>query len=128
MDREEIRIPPIVLEWSEWIPWPHLEVDARGACGVRVPNRMPGVYEARYADAEERLTIGRTSNLRWRIKQALVKGIGPHSAGKKIRAAEDVARIVVRWAPTDRPAAAEEELHKRYLSKLGRLPKYTDHT
>jgi hypothetical protein len=29
---------------------------------------------------------------------------------------------------TDRPAAAEEDLHKKYEARLGRLPKYTEHT
>jgi len=31
----------------------------------------------------------------------------------------------VRWAETNRPAAPEEELHRPYLEKHGRLPKYT---
>lgn len=63
-----------------------------------------------------------------RIKQGLVKGKVPHSAGKRIRAQEDLSRLVVRWAVTDRPAAVEEELHKKYKAKFGELPKYTEHT
>jgi excinuclease UvrABC nuclease subunit len=128
MRREEINIPPIVLEWSEWIPWDDLRIDARSEGGLRVPNRTPGVYEARFAESEERLTIGKAANLRQRIKQGLVKGKARHSAGKKIRASEDVSAIVVRWAVTDRPAAVEEELHRRHRAKFGRLPTYTKRT
>ena len=95
---------------------------------MRVPNGEPGVYEARYRDSEERLTIGKASDLRMRVKQGLVKGKTPHSTGEKIRANEDTSRIVVRWAITSRPAAVEEELHYKYRSRVGRLPKYVDHT
>jgi hypothetical protein len=128
MQREEINIPPIVLEWSEWIPWDDLRIDARSEGGLGVPNQTPGVYEARFAASEERLTIGKTTNLRQRIERGLVKGKMPHSAGKKIRASEDVSAIVVRWAVTDRPAAVEEELHRRHRAKFGRLPTYTKRT
>jgi len=86
------------------------------------------IYEVRYADTEERLTIGKASDLRMRIKQGLVKGKTPHSAGNKIRDSEDTSKILVRWAITNRPAAAEEELHKRYVKKFGKLPKYVQHT
>ena len=126
--RETINVPPIELEWSEWIAWDDFKVDARSGRGVLVPNKVPGVYEVRYARAEERLTIGKASNLRMRIKQGLVKGKAKHSSGKRIRASEDTARLEVRWAETDRPAAAEEELHKRYRQKFGRLPQHTKHT
>ena len=33
--------------------------------------------------------------------------------------------VEVRWAETDRPAAAEEELHRRHRERFGRLPRYT---
>jgi hypothetical protein len=128
MEREIIQIPVIELAWSDWIPWESLKADARSGEGVIVPNRIPGVYEARLIGAEERLTIGKTSNLRYRIKQGLVKGKAKHSSGKDIRANEDPSRIEVRWAVTHRPAATEEELHRKYQEKFGRLPKYTDHT
>lgn len=126
-ETEEVEIPPIVLEWSRWVSWDDLKADARLG-GIKVPNKRPGVYEARYSDAEERLTIGKASDLRMRIKQGLVKGKTAHSAGERIRGKEDVSKIVVRWAMTDRPAAVEEELHKRHLSKFGTLPKYVEHT
>lgn len=128
MDKETIHIPPITLDWSDWISWDRLKVDSRSGQGVIVPNKVPGVYEVKCVGANERLTIGKTSDLRMRIKQGLVKGKAQHSSGNKIRANEDTSTIEVRWAATDRPAAAEEELHKRYQNKFGELPKYTEHT
>lgn len=127
MDVETINIPLIRLKWSKWIPWDNLKADARKG-GTKVPNKESGVYEVRYADTKERLTIGKASDLRMRIKQGLVKGKTPHSAGNKIRDSEDTSKILVRWAITNRPAAAEEELHKRYVKKFGKLPKYVQHT
>ncbi len=127
MKRKLIEIPPIPLEWSDWFLWNDLRVDARRG-GIKLPNEIPGVYEVKHRDAEERLTIGRASDLRMRIRQGLVKGKIPHSAGKRIRAEEDTSKMVVRWAVTDRPAAVEEELHKRYLNRFGQLPKYVKHT
>ena len=91
---------------------------------MRVP-KTPGVYEVRYVDSDERLTIGKTGDLSHRVKDSLVKGKYPHSAGERIRAAEDVTILLVRWAETDRPAAAEEELHRLYQEQKGCLPKYT---
>lgn len=116
-----VKIPTIQLEWSDWIPWDDLEVDARRG-GIKVPNGTPGVYEVKYRDAEERLAIGKAADLRMRIKQGLVKGKSPHSAGDKIRAKEDVSKMVVRWAITIRPATVEEEMHKRHLNRFGKLP------
>lgn len=127
MRRELIEITPIPLEWSDWFPWDDLKVDARRG-GIKVLNKKPGVYEVKCRDAEERLTIGKASDLRMRIRQGLVKGKTPHSAGERIRVSEDTSRMVVRWAVTDRPAAVEEELHKRYLSRFGKLPRYVEHT
>lgn len=127
MEIETIKIPPIQLRWSAWVSWEDLRDDARGG-GIKVPNKEPGVYEARYRDAKERLTIGRASDLRMRIRQGLVKGKVPHSTGRKIRENEDTSRIVVRWAVTDRPAAVEEELHKKYRERFSKLPKHVEHT
>ena len=127
-DEEIIVIPPIKLVWSEWVPWPHFNIDSRFGAGVIVPNGQPGVYEVRYADTEERLTIGKAADLRMRLKQGLVKGKTPHSAGQAIRANEDTMKLVVRWAVTERPSAVEEELHRQYRAKFGKLPKYVQHT
>ena len=82
----------------------------------------PGCYEVRRDGAEVRLTIGRAANLRSRVKQGLVKGKFPHSTGTRIRAKEDVSKLLVRWAVTKRPAVVEEELHLRHREEYGRLP------
>lgn len=125
---ETIVIPAIGLEWSEWVEWTQLQLDARSSGGVRIPNGQPGVYEAHHKDSEERLTIGKAGNLRFRIRQGLIHGKAPHSSGQAIRMNENVSTIVLRWAVTTRPSAVEEELHRRYKEKFGRLPKYTQHT
>jgi hypothetical protein len=127
MDIEIIEIPRIELRWSEWYGWEELKEDARSG-GIKIPNGVPGVYEVKYADSEERLTIGKASDLRMRIRQGLIKGKTKHSSGKKIRENEDVSRIVIRWAETDRQSAVEEELHRRYVEKNEKWPKYTEHT
>ena len=123
-----ISIPEITLEWSPWTPWGALIRDARSdPMAARVPD-APGVYEVRLAHEERRLTIGRASNLRMRVKQGLAKGKTAHSAGDRIRANEEMANLFVRWARTDRPSAAEEELHRRHEGTFGTLPKYTETT
>lgn len=122
---ENIEIPSITLRWSEWHSWRDVAADARSG-GVVVPNRVAGVYEAKLRDSEERLTIGKTSDLRFRIKQGLVRGKAPHPAGDDIRQSENLADVTIRWAITDRPAAIEEELHRRHRGRFGWLPKYTD--
>lgn len=126
-EKEIIRIPEITLEWSDWYSWNDIIKDARKG-GIMMPNKKSGVYEVKYKDADKRLTIGKASDLRKRIRQGLVKGNTPHSAGKKIRKEEDTSNIVIRWAITDRPGAAEEELHRRHKEKFGELPKYVEHT
>src|SRR5262245_2708688 len=126
-EQTRLEIGTITLNWSPWIPWRDMLVANRGGAGVFIPNRTPGVYEVRYADYEsgERLHIGRTSNLRMRIRQGLVKGSSAHSTGKRIRQEEDMSRLMIRWAVTERPGAAEEELHRLYRQQFGHLPKYT---
>ncbi|MCK4365110.1 MAG: hypothetical protein KAW45_03585 [Thermoplasmatales archaeon] len=128
MEREEIIIRPINLEWSDWFSWNDLKIDTRSGNGIKMTNYVSGVYEARYEDKEERLMIGKATDLRMRVRQGLVKGKTPHSAGEKIRVNENVSRIVVRWSATDKPCAVEEELHRKYQKKFGRLPKYVQHT
>jgi hypothetical protein len=125
MEVTEITIPTIVLRWSDWFVWSRFHLHAtRDKDGLAVPDGR-GVYEARLSSEAVRLTIGRAANLRMRVKQGLVRGKVPHSAGEGIRAGEDMSVIVIRWAETDRPAAAEEELHLRHIAEFGRLPKYT---
>ena len=125
IDRE-IHIEPIVLEWSEWHSWLDVERDARYD-GVAVPNGQPGVYEVRIRGHNERLVIGMSSDLRRRVKDGLVRGKAGHPAGEKVRTKENVEDVEVRWAVTDRPAAVEEELHKRHKGKFGELPKHNGH-
>ena len=125
---ETIRIPEIELKWSDWYGWEQVAKDARSFDGVHIPNFKPGVYEAKHRDAEERLTIGKASDLRMRVRQGLVKGKTAHSTGDRIRRNEDVSTIVIRWAETSRPAAVEEDLHLRYRERFGGLPKHTKST
>lgn len=128
MEIRRIEIPLIILQWSEWFAWGQYLRDARSDPeAIAVPS-APGVYEAKLADSEERLTICRTSDLRLQIKQGLVKGKVPHSSGDDIRSKEDTSKVVIRWAETDRPLAVEEELHRWHWSTFGKLPRYTDRT
>lgn len=126
-ERARLEIGTITLDWCDWVPWAELSADNRGGAGVAIPNGAPGVYEVRHGgnDGAERLYIGRASDLRLRVRQGLVKGKLPHSGGRRIRESEDVSRLVVRWAATGRPAAAEEELHRAYQARFGHLPTYT---
>lgn len=127
MVEDIITIPDITLVWSDWYYWNDLLVDGRSG-GVKIPNGRPGVYEARENQADKRLTIGKSEDLRYRIRQGLIKGKALHSSGKRIRENVDLAKVQVRWAETDRPCAVEEELHKQYVSRFGEWPKYTNHT
>lgn len=131
VDEETVKIPTIHLKWSKWHKWNVLKLDSRRAPNrdVRVPNKQSGVYEAVYEDEEKRLTIGKASNLRMRIKQGLIRGKVPHSTGERMKSENlDFSKIVVRWAVTDRPSVVEEELHKRHVEKYGDLPKYVKRT
>lgn len=125
MDTQVLEIPHIKLKWYEWVHWDDLKGDARKG-GINVPNE-PGVYEVRRKSTKKLLQIGMSSNLRMRIKQMLIKG-KQHPSGKKILANEDTSRVEVRWAFTDRQAAAEEELCRQYWQESGELPKYAGHT
>ncbi len=116
---EVIEIPRIELHWTDWIAWPDLLSQK-----VRAP-RISGVYEVAYPDCDERLHIGKSNRLRRRICRDLVEPEGKHSAGRRIRQNEQVVYLLVRWATTDRPCAAEEELHRRHIARFGRLPKHT---
>jgi len=125
---QKIQIPIIELRWTKWVQWQVLTLDGPNPQAAEI-GKDPGVYEARIDKQGQRLTIGKASNLRSRIKYGLVKGTIPHSAGKKIRSFENVKKIKIRWAYTDRQAAAEEELHRLHKeSNQGKLPKYTERT
>lgn len=127
MDVQLIEIP-LELHWTDWYPWERLRPNVSKDPHAISPPKVSGVYEAKLNDQDERLTIGKAANLRKRVKRGLVKGKISHSSGKRIRAHEDTTQVVIRWAETDRPAAAEEELHKQHRERFGRLPKYTRRT
>jgi hypothetical protein len=116
-----------LLEWSWWEWWDDLREDDRRGEGVELP-RVSGVYEVKIHGEEQRLYIGRASDLQGRVKHALVSGSSSHPAGRRLRENEDTSRVCIRWAETNRPAATEEELHRRHVQRFGVLPKYTRHT
>jgi hypothetical protein len=126
MEKENLEIEPITLEWTDWVWWDKVKNDTRNR-DLEIP-KEPGVYEVKGDNAEKRLTIGRTTSLRRRIRHGLVIGTGRHSAGKRIRDSENTAKLLIRWAVTRRPAAAEEELHRRHEKRFGGLPEYVKHT
>ena len=72
-EKQTINIPVIILNWSEWTSWASIELLERSG-GVAIPNGVPGVYEAKHAQLDECLTIGKASNLRHRVRQGLVRG------------------------------------------------------
>ena len=127
---QTIEIPYISLTWSCWTPWSKVGQRVYEG-GANVPD-APGIYEVKLKSQDERLTIGRATSLRRRVKQNLAKG-KCHPAGEKI--AQDLASgildtgdVIVRWAKTDRPAATEEALHKRHIHLFGDFPTYTEAT
>ena len=127
-EEEVLDIPGIYLGWSRWELWEDLAKTLPRGLGIELPRGRPGVYEARLEGDEERLVIGKASDLSKRIKEGLIRGNLAHTAGRKIRAQEHTNLVEVRWAITQWPAAAEEVLHKRHIETFGRLPKYTGHT
>ena len=123
---EIIQIPEIRLEWVNWVKWDDLKLDARKDREAPNPPAVAGVYEAKINDCDESLIIGRASNLRGRLKEGMVKGSVGHPPGKRLREKEvdNLSRVVVRWAETERPAAVEEYLLKKHQKEFKRLPKY----
>ena len=111
-EKTTIKIPPIKLNWSDWISWNTIKNR-----DVEIPN-TPGVYEVRHKNRKKLLTIGRSLNLKKRIRQQLIRGRS-HSAGKDICNEEDVSKLAIRWAETERPAAAEEALLIEHFEILG---------
>ncbi len=118
-----LELPPIHLAWSRWEHWE--DIAEHGIAIIDLPRGKPGVYEARLKDPDERLTIGRASDLRTRILHAFIRGTASHPSGDKIREQEDLRQVLVRLAVTDRSAAVEEGLHRHHIARLGRLPKHT---
>jgi len=128
MPEQILNIGSIKLAWSRWYPWRYLDPDLEYTKISTVPN-TPGVYEViRESSRIRRLTIGQTKNLRQRIAGLCRAGFEFHSSGLRIRATEDVSKLMIRWAQTNRPKAAEEELHRIYRERHGCLPEYTKQT
>lgn len=126
MKHQLLHIGDILLEWSDWVTWKFVDNNHK------IVPPFPGVYDVKTHHEEYSLTIGKSGNLHKRIVRGLVQGKLPHSAGKRIRneitKEEDRATILIRWALTDRPAAAEEELHLRHRVCFGDLPRHTKKT
>ena len=123
MAKQEIKIPKIVLDWTEWIGFESIEHISKDL----LPKKE-GVYEVKLKKDDVMLTIGKSTNLRKRIRRGLVLGKVPHSTGKLIRKYEkkNISDVVVRWALTDRCCAVEEELHIKYKrDHNNELPRYT---
>ena len=125
--RQDLTIPPITLDWSSWFSWSDLQQS------TAIVARQTGVYEVKDRDGPEeamRLHIGKAGNkrtLQSRVS-AMVHGRS-HSTGERILAHEVTDNLVVRWATTDRPSAAEEELHILHRQQHGeKLPTYDLHT
>lgn len=117
-----IDIPPIKLEWSKWYSWHDLEDKAK-TIGDALPPTSSGVYEVKHVGQEERLTIGKTKNLRTRVIKELVRSPKAHSTGRWIRR-ENKNTLVVRWAETEREATVEEALHLKHWEKFHTFYKY----
>lgn len=122
---QEIKAPLIRLEWSDWYQWNAVAIDGRDRNSIKIP-KGAGVYEvARDKNSTDRLTIGKATNLQRRVRSGLVNGTAKHSSGTRIRG-EDTNNLLVRWAITEHPACAEEQLHKLYKKQHnGSLPLYT---
>ena len=122
-----LRIPDIWLKWSYYERWEDIAGTGEHSEGIELPPPEPGVYEVYRSGTAAALYIGGTSHLRRRVRDGLVKGVLMHVAGQKMREKEDPAVLTVRWAVTERPAAAEEELLRRHVEEFGSLPEYTRH-
>lgn len=73
-ETQVFEIPVVVLKWSDWMSWNRLFADARVEGGITIPNKRPGAYEARLSSQVEGLMTGKAADLRYRIRQGLVKG------------------------------------------------------
>ena len=95
--------------------------------GVHIPNQIGGVYEARIINSQERLSIARSGDLRWAIREEVVRR-SPHSTsalGRKIRENEDASNVDIRWMVTEHHKLMKECLCRQHIEKFGHMPKYT---
>ncbi len=115
--RMKLKVPPIILDWTEWHAWSTLKKSAR-VTGVTIPKR-PGVYEVRRPGERRPIYVGRSVNL-WQRIRGLLRG--NHKPGARIIRREKRIRpkLRIRWAETDRPCCAEEELLRRFKPEHNR--------
>ena len=113
-------------QWEQWHSWNSIYTLVKDG-GVEIPNGIGCVYEVRLVGSRERLVIARSGDLRWAIREELVRR-SPNStsaAGRKIRENEDLAKIQIRWMITENHADEKQNLCLSHLEDFGYLPKYT---
>jgi hypothetical protein len=106
------------IEWGSWVPWTSIpEID--------IP-LGPGVYEVVYRDDldGERLQIGEAIKLHEDVLKYLFRYRDLKAVGGRIKAAEDVEQLLVRWTETENHHAVKSELMRLHLERFGRLPKH----
>jgi len=122
VEEQVLNIGTVSLEWSPWVFCSELRRDS----STMIPEN-PGVYEVARAGATDehpRLIIGESNNIERRIRRDFLNPKCLHSSGRRLREAESLSDIQVRWAITDRRHAAKEELLRLHLVKFGRPPVY----
>ena len=107
-----------IVTWSDWYSWTTFDVWQN-----RVP-QTPGVYEAKFTHEMNRLTIVKADNLRRRINYLRT---GTHSSGERIRQnhANDLNKVVIRWAETVNPLQVERSLKQNHLQDYESMPTYS---
>lgn len=108
------------IEWGRWVSWTSIP-------GIELP-AGPGVYEVVHEDEPngERLQIGEAIHLGKHLRKYLFRDPRLSAVGGKIKAAENVGQLLVRWAETDNYHEVKSELKNLHLRRFGRLPKYGD--
>jgi hypothetical protein len=114
--KQDLPIGTVTLDWCEWTAWPEVRE-------ASIPWE-PGVYEVRHLNHpnSERLYIGMAKALQRRVYRGMIRN--SHHAAGTIPQDHESTQVLVRWAVTPRPAAAEEELIRAYIEQFGQLPQY----
>lgn len=114
--KQDLPIGTVTLDWCEWTAWPEVRE-------AFIPWE-PGVYEVRHLNRPngERLYIGMAKALQRRVYRGMIRN--SHHAAGAIPQDHESTQVLVRWAVTPRPAAAEEELIRAYIEQFGQLPQY----
>jgi len=121
---DELEIGTIHLRWSYLEQWEDLAGTGEHAAEVSLPPDEPGVYEVYRRGQPAPIYIGQSANLKRRIMNAMIQGTAIHQAGRKMRENEKPSELSIRWAPTERPAAAEEELYRLHAQMWGTPPEH----